>query len=620
MNINIPASLAFLAAIPVIVALYLLRLKRRKLVVSSTFFWTETIRDIQANVPFQKLRWNILLFLQLLIALAVIFALTDPTIESLLNRGQRTIFIIDTSASMTAKDGGISRFDEAIGAVKSYCEKLSPREEVMVIGAGEHSETVLDFTGNLPAIERALDGLKTSYTLSDIATAYAVAQSKASETDKPKIVIIGDFSGYPEDLFKNPPYSLSYYPVGKAGRNVAITDFTVTSLNRTDEAEEISPFVVIRNYTDRDVNCDVEFYVDGNLADVRSISADAGSRESKIYRNVPYPAGDDDPGIVEARLIFNDDFDLDNKAYALAPKGDEMSVLLAGNDPFLMVALSGMPGIRLYQIDGDKYDPNSPYDLTIFPGTTPENLGAGNYVFFDPQNRDYLPCSVGEKIEHPSITDWDDGHPLLRFVNPGSFDVFSAQKLTLKPGAISLIDTDKTSIMAYGERNYLRALVFPFSVTDSDIITRPTFPVLLFNIVSFFRSFSASANFAIRTQGIGAIKVDALGEEATVTSSDGTEMKFPVDAGHVFPDVDKVGVYTLSMDGGDEKYSQAVVANFFDEEESDISAINIPQTSDSATSATRFVLQGEQRLRKWLLVIALIILCGEWFFHHRRGF
>jgi len=74
------------------------------------------------------------------------------------------------------------------------------------------------------------------------------------------------------------------------------------------------------------------------------------------------------------------------------------------------------------------------------------------------------------------------------------------------------------------------------------------------------------------------------------------------------------------MDNGDEKYSQPIVANFFDEEESDISAINIPQAAESANSPTRFQLQGEQRLRKWLLVIALIILCGEWFFHHRRGF
>ncbi|MCK4719609.1 BatA domain-containing protein, partial [bacterium] len=82
MSINNPIALAFLSAIPVIIALYLLRLQRKKKIISSTFFWTEMIQDLQANVPFQKLRWNILLFLQILIALAVIFAMIDPAIQA----------------------------------------------------------------------------------------------------------------------------------------------------------------------------------------------------------------------------------------------------------------------------------------------------------------------------------------------------------------------------------------------------------------------------------------------------------------------------------------------------------------------------------------------------------
>jgi len=57
-----------------IVAMYILRLRREERTVSSTFLWNQLVRDVEANAPWQRLRHNWLLWLQLLIALLLAFA------------------------------------------------------------------------------------------------------------------------------------------------------------------------------------------------------------------------------------------------------------------------------------------------------------------------------------------------------------------------------------------------------------------------------------------------------------------------------------------------------------------------------------------------------------------
>ncbi len=615
MIVNNPIALFFAAAIPVIIALYLLRLRRKKLVVSSTFFWTEMVQDLQANVPFQKLRWNILLLLQILIAIAIIAALIDPAIKAALNEGQRTIFVIDTSASMAAREGASTRFDHALADIRAYCRNLAGREQVMIIEAGEHARIALDFTDRINAIERTLDSLSTWDTRSDMATAYALAVSKASEVDSPMIIIVSDFSGVDVGLFDDPEFPLSFLTAGSGARNVAITDFSITGVAESENVLSFDAFLTARNFMDQPVECDVEFLSEGELIDVRSIEIDPGSRMAKVYRDIPYPGG-----VIELRLDIRDDLELDNMAYAIPPAADAMEVLIAGDDPFLLLSLAGMPGIRLYQIEMSEFVPGAGYDLIFFPGWAPDDLPAGNYVFFNPPDRDYLPCTVSSTVEAPQVTDWDDGHPMLRFVNPGSFDVFAATSIEPRPGAVTLIDADSTPLMVYGERNYLRALVFPFDLTSTDLITRPTFPILMYNVVSFFRSHTEGEASGLRTQGVEAVRVDALGEKIRLHGPRDIELEFPIDAGHAFVDVNVAGVYEMEIEGAPEEEHQLLVANFFDEAESDVSSVRAPDELLASEDITRFHVEGEKRVWKWLSVFALAVLCGEWFFYHRKGF
>ena len=76
MNFLTPAAFALAALIPVVIAMYLLKLRRTEQIVSSVYLWRRMVRDVEANAPWQRLRRNLLLILQLLVLAALILALT----------------------------------------------------------------------------------------------------------------------------------------------------------------------------------------------------------------------------------------------------------------------------------------------------------------------------------------------------------------------------------------------------------------------------------------------------------------------------------------------------------------------------------------------------------------
>jgi hypothetical protein len=106
------APLALIALVPLagaIILLYL-KLRRKDQLVSSTFLWRRAVQDVQANAPFQKLRANLLLLLQLLALLALVVGLAAPFLLAPWFGGKSSIIVLDASASMKATDAPGSRF------------------------------------------------------------------------------------------------------------------------------------------------------------------------------------------------------------------------------------------------------------------------------------------------------------------------------------------------------------------------------------------------------------------------------------------------------------------------------------------------------------------------------
>ncbi len=181
-------------AVPLLLLLYFLKLKRREVIVSSTLLWKRAVQDLQVNAPFQRLRRNLLLLLQLLALAAVLVALAGPVLAWRQGPGQRYVVLIDRSASMNATDVKPSRLDAAKEQAKVFIESmrsgsaLSLRDgsdHAMVIAFDQHAKVMCNFTSDKRQLLAALDAIEPSdgpSRLGEVVTvARAFAQSPSTE-------------------------------------------------------------------------------------------------------------------------------------------------------------------------------------------------------------------------------------------------------------------------------------------------------------------------------------------------------------------------------------------------------------------------------------------------------
>src|ERR1700688_373827 len=128
------AAWSALAGVPVgIIALYFLKLRRRPVRVPSTILWRRSLEDLHVNSLFQRLRRNLLLFLQLLAVALAMLALAGPRMKGSSGQGQRFVLLIDSSASMAATDVAPSRLAKAKQAAKKVVSEMDADDLAMVI-------------------------------------------------------------------------------------------------------------------------------------------------------------------------------------------------------------------------------------------------------------------------------------------------------------------------------------------------------------------------------------------------------------------------------------------------------------------------------------------------------
>ena len=147
-------------ALPAIVALYFLKLRRKPVEVPSTYLWSRTIEDLHVNSLWQRLRQSLLLFLQLLVILLALFAFLRPGVMGTKLLNSRVIILLDQSASMSAKDVSPSRLDEAKKRALEIVDKLGPSDVAMVIAYSDEAQVVQEYTDNRSLLRQKIQAIE----------------------------------------------------------------------------------------------------------------------------------------------------------------------------------------------------------------------------------------------------------------------------------------------------------------------------------------------------------------------------------------------------------------------------------------------------------------------------
>ncbi len=617
-----PLGLAFLGLLPIVVLLYILKLRRTEVVIPSTMLWMRSLHDLTANAPFQKLRRNLLMLLQLLILAALALALARPYAEAEGSAGENVCLIIDRSASMqTIEADGRTRLEQAKAAALELVDQLSGGDRMMLVTFENSADVLLELTDDRGRLREAIAGIMPSNKRSNIRDVMLVARSLAPPNQEVEVavpdlrlVLLSD--GRLSDLEELGALGmkLRYVRIGEARANAGITAFAVRAEDVGDGTRQC--FVLVRNADDAPLETTLTLYLGDSQLAVEEVRAEPMGAAEALFALPPIESG-----TLRVALDEPDAFPADDEAWlVLQPPGYVEALLVSPPNStssfFLRRALGLDTRVELSVVSPENYAASSGYDLTIFNGWSPESLPPGTLLFFDT-----LPpidgAEVAGDLEQPPVLATDSDHPAMRFINPGNLRVGSAAQMVLPPGGRTLLSTTRGALIADVSQGGQSILWAGFDLADSNWPLNLSFPLFVQNVVSWVPRSDRGEGGSQPTGAPLEILPEPGVDEAVITLPDGGEARIALDPTRpvYFAQTDTPGIYTVRT--GERTTLYAV--NLLDRNETEVAPAESITLGRTEIAAAEGNLVTNREYWRWLAAGALVVLGLEWWIFTRRA-
>lgn len=650
-----PLTALYAAAItvPLLLLLYFLKLKRQEQIVSSTFLWKRAVHDMQVNAPFQKLRHNILLLLQLLMLISVLIALAWPILSSITSSGQRYVILIDRSASMNTVEeqiagsqntGSLTRLDEAKRQAKIFVESLRNKaffslretpDKVMVIAFDNHSKLMCNFTSDKQQLISAIEAIEASHGGSSIGEALVVAQAFAqspgeeannlSAQEPAKIVLLSDGQIKDIEEITVGADELIFHCIGETGDNIAIT--AMQARRSYENPNQTDVFATVANFSTQQVSCDVQLSINNNVKAVKKVLIPPVTIDDASNTNIPgkvavnFSLTETDSGLLEVRHLYTDSLNCDNAAWAILSAPERLSVLLvtAGNI-VLESALNACPFARVDIQNPEQFDAmdysvmniEQPYDIIVLDNYLPEEFPKCQYIVFG-KPPDNIDVTVSGELENQVIVDWKQKHPVLQYVNLLNLFSAKAHQMVLPRDAEILAEFNETPALALIRRNSSVFLLAGFDILQTNWPFEPSFILFCYN-ASNYLGMQTGQNKQTELFVNEPIIVEGLQPEITAYINGPeiveTEVKSTPTGSIRFANTSLAGAYTLNIP---DQLTKLFAVNMLDIGESDIQAKKqLDFTGQQIIAQEEALSLANLPLWPYFTFIALILACIEW--------
>lgn len=537
-----PLALLGLVTIPIIVAFYMLRLRRPERTVSSTFLWQQLVRDVEANAPWQRLRRSLLLLLQLLLAFLLVMVVARPVTERQASLAHDIVLVVDASASMSATDVFPDRLTAAKQAAIDALKDLPSDGKVSVIAAAETARVVSNEATDQGRAARAIQSIKPTTSAGNLGDALKLAGALAARARGAEILVVTDVggpaiarcgasnaaaasaapgesaapagSGTPSDggtgsttacpLGSIPPIDapIRVITVGTSRDNQAIAALAIRSdpsgLKRT-------LFVSVANYSAQIVARRLQILADGTPVSARDLQLDGLTRSDVVIDDLPVGTR-----IVEAQLGTAldasgqpvpsnlDKLLVDDRAWAVVPDDRIRRVLLVGpGNVYIQNAFSLLPNVELYGATPDQWATTSGkdrFDLFVFDGFLPDELPKAPILAIAPPKTSALGDVTGS-LANPIVGQTSPDEPLLAGVDLSRLHVAKTQVMKLPEWARTVIPNSPDVPLLYsGLRDGLPTAVLAFDLRDSDLPLQVAWPILVTNLAGELLGIDQQAN------------------------------------------------------------------------------------------------------------------------------
>ncbi|MBL0388797.1 BatA and WFA domain-containing protein [Tumebacillus sp. ITR2] len=476
-----PYMLFWLLELPAIAALYLLKRTYENQTVPSVLLWQKLLREMEANRPWQKLRRNLLLLLQLLLAALLAFTLARPALTGQLGpSADHTIAVLDLSPSMAAlvgTSGNQTALDSAKKQISDLLDHLAPSQRLTLISMGREAR-VLASSNDPSDLQRALDDAKQEYGKADYESALSLAAALSTQEPDSDVRIYSDGNWsldpnlYPR--FGSVPHLIQSEPRGK---NAAIRHAAAI-----DAGGHTALVATIQNFSEEADTVDVQVQgADGNV--LQAIAASLKPNEQATLSWDDLPTSD----TYTVKLVTEDALSIDNQVIVLPERASTAKAWLVteGNQGNVFLEKALGLGSRLTVERGT--DPDAPPQdaaLYVYDGVLPEAWPSGSVLLVNPPVGSPL-LQVASAVEAGKLHVLTPDAAILQNVDLSNLHLQSANPLIGTPWLQPLVKSGGTPILLTGEQDGKRFAVLPFDLHQSDLPLLPAFPILVKHLQEF---------------------------------------------------------------------------------------------------------------------------------------
>ncbi len=638
-------------AISGLLILYFLKLRRTEQMISSTLLWKRAVQDLQVNAPFQRLRRNLLLLLQLLALAAMAVALAGPVMSLTRGPGKRMVILIDRSASMNATDVLPSRLAEAKRQARILVESMRNRaayslqdssDQAMIVAFDDRCKVMSNFTADKRQLLAAIDAIEPGDGRSrlgeSILVARAFAQSMGEEANNrssqepAELILFSDGRIADRDSIAVGPDELRYFAIGSVGDNVAVT--AMQARRSYENPEQVTVFATLTNYGAQAVRCDIQIAVNGDIRQVQNREIPAQKTEGDPPQERPgkltveFLLTQAGGAVVEVRHTASDSLERDNAAWAIVspPKQTRVLLVTEGN-PAIESALKACPiqrlevcsGVQFDAMDPETMNAQQPYDIIVLDKHSPKSLPKASYIIFGKPPDGIEATTTAEPLENQPILDWRGQHAVLRYVNLTNVFAVKATKIALPRDAQILAEFRDSPAIATLRRGGNTLLLVAFDILESNWPFEPSFILFWYNALAYLGTQTGEQLTANLLTG-EPIMMEGLpaGATGTLTNPDGSKESISSgQAGIVrYPQTDRAGIYSVELA---RQPVRAFAVNLLSEQESQIAPVKeLTLSGREITAADRALARANVPLWPWMVLAALMIVCGEWFLYNSR--
>lgn len=476
--------LFLLIFIPAIIILYLLKQKVENKPFSSTLLWQEIYKNLEAKTPFEKLKHNILMYLQLLLMLLLIFALMAPMLKKGGAKTENIVLVMDESASMDyLYDGEESRLEEGIRRAKKQIDGLSEDAVVTLVSCGSEANVVYQGSDKI-TVKKRLEGLKATLDAGNLNQAAAVVNSLISDMENVEIICYTD-SDFDSDAFvkNNKETALSVENLYSEGENCHV-DY----VNYSVEENGVTALCKVTNDGKETVTQDVSLYANSEIVDIKKVTV-AASQSEVVYFDAQSIATDGSV-VLRAELSKKDSLSADNEQKVCVTQSTEKKVLLLSEgNVFMEKALSLDENVTVYKSDDVSVLEQSEdvYDLYVFDGLVPTDdfdmtkmPEQAGYLFIN-CDKDFSALGYINKsgVVTDSVLTFTKSD-ITDYVEDYSFGITKAFYYNIPDWGTPFLKTaEGESVGYYGIDGLHKIAVLGFDIHNTDLALQTEFPIFM---------------------------------------------------------------------------------------------------------------------------------------------